>query len=146
MTHAGCHTASIAPRSVLVSSTVGETNNDRLVRRFPKLGGTGGIWKAVSKLLPESKQRYGRTATAVDPHNRTVSFSDGSCIRYDTLLSTLPLDTLLRWCNKTEWADGLQHSSSHIVGIGIRGISPHGAKCWLYYPENDCPFYRSASL
>ena len=33
-------------------------------------------------------------------------------------------------------------SSSHIVGIGIRGQCPHGLKCWLYYPEDNCPFYR----
>jgi hypothetical protein len=31
---------------------------------------------------------------------------------------------------------------SHIVGIGIRGVNPHDTKCWLYYPEDDCPFYR----
>ena len=34
-------------------------------------------------------------------------------------------------------------SSSHIVGIGLRGECPHGLKCWLYYPEDDCPFYRT---
>ena len=33
-------------------------------------------------------------------------------------------------------------SSSHIVGLGIRGQCPHGLKCWLYFPEDDCPFYR----
>ena len=33
-------------------------------------------------------------------------------------------------------------SSSHILGIGIRGECPHGLKCWLYYPEDNCPFYR----
>lgn len=33
-------------------------------------------------------------------------------------------------------------SSSHIIGIGIRGNCPHGLKCWLYYPEDNCPFYR----
>ena len=38
---------------------------------------------------------------------------------------------------------GLTHSSSHIVGIGIRGACPHGLKCWLYFPEDDCPFYRT---
>ena len=31
---------------------------------------------------------------------------------------------------------------SHIIGIGIRGVNPHDTKCWLYYPEDDCPFYR----
>ena len=34
-------------------------------------------------------------------------------------------------------------SSSHIVGLGIRGQCPHGLKCWLYFPEDDCPFYRT---
>ena len=34
------------------------------------------------------------------------------------------------------------YSSSHIIGIGVRGHSPHDTKCWLYFPEDDCPFYR----
>ena len=34
-------------------------------------------------------------------------------------------------------------SSSHIVGIGLRGYCPHGLKCWLYFPEDNCPFYRT---
>ena len=34
-------------------------------------------------------------------------------------------------------------SSSHIIGLGIRGECPHGLKCWLYFPEDDCPFYRT---
>jgi hypothetical protein len=21
--------------------------------------------------------------------------------------------------------------------------SPHGSKCWLYFPEGDCPYYRA---
>jgi hypothetical protein len=39
-------------------------------------------------------------------------------------------------------ASSLHYSSSHIVGIGIRGVNPHDLKCWLYYPEDNCPFYR----
>ena len=34
-------------------------------------------------------------------------------------------------------------SASHIIGIGMRGKCPHGLKCWLYFPEDDCPFYRT---
>ncbi len=37
---------------------------------------------------------------------------------------------------------GLFHSSSHIIGLGIRGTHPHGDKCWQYFPEDNCPFYR----
>ncbi len=29
------------------------------------------------------------------------------------------------------------------MGLVIRGECPHGSKCWLYYPEADCPFYRA---
>lgn len=57
-------------------------------------------------------------------------------------ISTLPLDIMLTWLGKEEWAKQLQHSSSHIVGVGIRGECPHGLKCWLYFPEDNCPFYR----
>ena len=36
-------------------------------------------------------------------------------------------------------------SSTHVIGIGIRGSLPPriGDKCWLYFPEDDCPFYRA---
>lgn len=96
----------------------------------------------MSKLLPADQQRYNTTATAIDVDARRVTFADGSVIFYDALLSTMPLDTTLRWCGKGDWAAGLQHSSSHIIGLGLRGVSPHALKCWLYFPEDDCPFYR----
>ena len=87
-------------------------------------------------------QRYKQTVVNFDKDAKVVTLSTGAKIAYNSLLSTLPLDTTLRWLGKAEWADGLQHSSSHIVGVGIRGASPHGLKCWLYYPESDCPYYR----
>ncbi len=46
------------------------------------------------------------------------------------------------WQGKSEMGDGLVYSSTHVVGVGIRGAMPHGTKCWLYFPEDDCPFYR----
>ena len=58
------------------------------------------------------------------------------------LLSTIPLDITLTWLGREELAKKLVHSSSHIVGLGLRGTNPHGAKCWMYYPEDDCPYYR----
>lgn len=112
------------------------------VFRFPTSGGTGGIWKGVAKLLPDQNQRYNATATSIDKEQQIVTFSDGRKIAYEALISTVPLDITLRWMDKPLWADGLTHSSSHIVGIGIRGECPHGLKCWLYFPEDDCPFYR----
>jgi len=39
----------------------------------------------------------------------------------------------------------LFYSSTHIIGVGVRGERPSriGDKCWLYFPEPDCPFYRA---
>eukprot|EP00899_Mesostigma_viride_P028486 jgi/Mesvir1/8822/Mv02723-RA.1 len=115
------------------------------VFRFPKHGGSGGIWKKVSSLLPESRQRYGKDHAVVglDLEASTVTLANGAKIKYDNLLTTMPLDITLRMVGKDEWADGLMHSSSHIIGVGVRGHSPHDKKCWLYYPEDDCPFYRT---
>lgn len=115
------------------------------VFRFPTTGGTGGIWKGVAALLPAERQRYGPTqsVTGIDGEAKTVTFADGRRVAYDTLISTIPLDITLRWLGRPEQADGLQYSSTHVVGIGIRGACPHGLKCWLYFPEDDCPFYRT---
>ena len=98
----------------------------------------------MSECLPSAQQRFGCHAVGVNPDAKIVTFSDGKQIRYQALVSTIPLDTTLSWLGRHEWADGLHHSSSHIVGVGIRGTCPHGSKCWLYFPENDCPFYRYA--
>jgi protoporphyrinogen oxidase len=41
-------------------------------------------------------------------------------------------------------AAGLLHSSSNIVGIGLKGAPGPDLKkkCWMYFPESNCPFYR----
>lgn len=112
------------------------------VFRFPKEGGTGAIWTKVAKLLPADKQRYNTKVVALDLEGRTVTLDTGKKIKYEKLLTTMPLDLTLRMVGKPELAAELNYSSTHIVGIGLRGVNPHDLKCWLYYPEDDCPFYR----
>ena len=63
-------------------------------------------------------------------------------IKYDKLINTSPLDATLRMVGLTQLAARLKHSSTHVVGIGVRGSNPFDDKCWLYYPEDCCPFYR----
>jgi len=115
------------------------------VFRFPTQGGTGGIWKGVAKLLPAERQHYGPACAveAIDAAAKVVTLTGGKRVAYDSLISTIPLDITLRMLGKPEWADGLTHSSSHIIGVGVRGAVPHGKKCWLYFPEDNCPFYRA---
>ena len=112
------------------------------VFRFPQEGGTGAIWKKVANLLPEEKQIYSMTVISLDAKEKVVTFENGRKIQYNKLLSTIPLDITLNWLGRDDLANKLTYSSSHIIGLGLRGNSPHDTKCWLYYPEDDCPFYR----
>mmetsp|Transcript_18681 Transcript_18681/g.25763 ORF Transcript_18681/g.25763 Transcript_18681/m.25763 type:complete len:497 (+) Transcript_18681:67-1557(+) len=112
------------------------------VFRFPQEGGTGAIWTKVADLLPKDKQKYNMKMISLNPKTKQATFLDGSVIQYNKLLSTIPLDITLTWLGRKDLADRLTFSSSHIVGLGLRGSSPHGDKCWMYYPECDCPFYR----
>jgi len=112
------------------------------VFRFPHHGGTGAIWKGVANLLPQDKMRFKKKMTNLDPAKKVITFSDGTEIGYDKLISTAPLDLTLTMLGRSDLANRLTYSSSHIIGLGLRGNNPHDTKCWLYYPEDNCPFYR----
>ncbi len=49
-----------------------------------------------------------------------------------------------------ETAAKLKHSSGYMVGIGLRSRTPGGGtpdtKSWMYFPEENCPFYRVTYL
>src|SRR5207253_11468887 len=79
---------------------------------------------------------------------KEATFADGSRVRYDRLLTTIPLDTLVSATDLARRlapaARDLRFSSTHVIGIGVHGSAPPhlAGKCWMYFPENDCPFYR----
>lgn len=118
------------------------------VFHFPKHGGTGAIWRACAGRLPEEKTHFKTAVQRIDLASHQVQTVDGRLWNYDALVSTVPLTELLRLTGRTELANtaerGLKHSSSNIVGIGLKGKTPEHlkTKCWMYFPEADCPFYR----
>jgi protoporphyrinogen oxidase len=117
--------------------------------RFPLYGGTGAIWTALAARLPQDRLRFASAVAAIDPDAKQVTLHGGERIDYDVLISTMPADALLRLlCGRpgiTSEADQYVHSSSHIVGVGLRGAPPAflGTKCWIYFPEESVPFYRA---
>lgn len=117
--------------------------------RFPRRGGTGAVWEAVADLVGRDKIRLRSPVTAVSARRRTVTLSDGSGHRYDALLNTMPLDRFAAMVSELSpevkrRACGLKHSSTHVVGVGLAGRPKEelADKCWIYFPEDDCPFYR----
>lgn len=118
--------------------------------RFPAHGGTGAIWIGVANTLPKEKTYFGPhgRVAQVNAEAKTVIMADGSKLRYRKLISTMAIDQLAeRMQNKklVDLSKRLYYSTTHVIGVGIRGERPEriGDKCWLYFPEDNCPFYRA---
>ena len=117
--------------------------------KFPKYGGTGAIWRALAKQIGNDSVRYGTRIRSID-HKRKIATADGGeHLAYDQILSTMPLDVLATTLDPIldpvmEAAPKLLHSHTHVVGIGLTGEmpAPLTKKCWMYFPEDNCPFYR----
>ena len=119
--------------------------------RFPKTGGTGAVWKRLAALIERRMPRhmhFQHPVARVDTAAHRVTFADGASLTYRHLISTMPLDALIERSDLAsayrEDASRLRHSSTHIVGIGLHGQAPASiaGKSWMYYPEDNCPFYR----
>lgn len=116
--------------------------------QFPRRGGTGAIWRACARQLPQPKLVYNASIARVDLDRHEVVTTDGRMFCYDELISTLPLNELVRLSGQIQFESlakrGLHYSSSNIFGLGLRGRpTPElAAKCWMYFPEDNCPFYR----
>jgi protoporphyrinogen oxidase len=117
--------------------------------QFPKYGGTGAIWQACTRKLPSQNVVFGSKVKHIDLMNKKCIMQDGLVYRYEHLISTMPLTELIEASGQNQLQKtaekGLLHSSSNIIGIGLNGKPSEGlsTKNWIYFPEDDCPFYRA---
>jgi len=144
---------------VLETDDFGWGPNNRF--KFPLKGGTGEFYRRFGPVLgltqdgregPASHVRLNKTVATIDVDAKVVTLTDGSREPYDVLVSTMPLDVLCRDVLRGDVPDHIRrtaarllHSSGHMVGIGIRRPCP-STKSWMYYPEDNCPFYRVTYL
>lgn len=116
--------------------------------RFPANGGTGQIWRTLAGRLPEGVFQPNRRCVRIDTARRILFCEDGSQEHYDRLISTIPLDVLLSLADFESLKPCIaqfRYSTVHVVGIGLKGAPPPHlqTKCWMYFPEDNCPFYRA---
>ncbi len=137
-----------AVRSVLGGhDDVGWGPNNRFV--FPATGGTGEIYRRLAERLRDHI-RYGEQVVEVDPDRRTVRVASGRCFRYDSLVSTMPLDLLVRALANCPPQIGaaatrLRHNGVYMVGVGYE-TPLADEKSWMYFPLADAPFYRATNF
>jgi protoporphyrinogen oxidase len=136
-------------QNVILQKTAGNWGPNATFR-FPARDGTGGIWIAVANTIPKEKKRFGKKGTVkkVNADKKQVLMEDGTTIHYQRLVSTMAVDALVESMEDQKLVDlskDLFFSSTHVIGVGVRGSRPEriGDKCWLYFPEDNCPFYRA---
>ncbi|CAK7207534.1 hypothetical protein SEUCBS139899_010344 [Sporothrix eucalyptigena] len=136
-------------RNVVLNKVAGNWGPNATFR-FPARDGTGGIWIAVADTLPKEKKVFGKKGevTKVNADKKIVTLADGTTIGYGKLVNTMAVDKFVEKMEDRELVDlskGLFYSSTHVIGVGLRGERPEriGDKCWLYFPEDNCPFYRA---
>jgi protoporphyrinogen oxidase len=119
--------------------------------KFPLFGGTGEFYRRFAKPL-EGHYQLNKSVDFINLKKKEIRFKDGEIVKYDILISAMPLDKL---CNDMLNGDvpreikkataSLRHSGGYMVGIGIKQPCP-STKSWMYFPEDNCPFYRVTYL
>jgi protoporphyrinogen oxidase len=119
--------------------------------KFPLFGGTGEFYRRFAAPL-EGHVNLNKAVDFINLLKKEVRFKDGQIVKYDHLISAMPLDKL---CNDVlngevpreikKATGGLRHSGGYMVGVGIKQPCP-STKSWMYFPESNCPFYRVTYL
>src|SRR3954471_8327312 len=120
--------------------------------KFPLYGGTGEFYRRFGPAIGEEHYTLNKKVDFINIAKKQVRFSDGEVVSYDKLITAMPLDKL---CNDVingempreikKAAAGLKHSGGYMVGVGIKQPCP-STKSWMYFPEDNCPFYRVTYL
>jgi UDP-galactopyranose mutase len=113
--------------------------------RYPKGSeGYGAVGKALKKHSGQLFFQY--RAMRLNAARQELTFSNGTRVRYQTLINTIPLPDLIRICEDApehvRIASGKLRTNSILVvnlGIGHPNISD---KHWVHFPEKDVSFFR----
>ena len=118
---------------------------------YPLEGGFGGLASAVARTLDPDCLHLRQTVAAIDVRKRVVTLRGGVEVHYENLVSTLPLPLLLRLIGDS--APGFLRAAMgrflrnrvFVIGLGVQGTCP-SSKHWVYFPEQQYPFYRLTFL
>lgn len=117
---------------------------------YPIEGGIEALPKAFLRYIPEQRIWLNATVTSIDGLRHEVNLADGRRLRYEWLISTIPLPTLIRLLGESvpsevrTAAAGLKHNIVHTVNIGLEGteLGLDRPMHWIYFPEDTTIFHR----
>jgi protoporphyrinogen oxidase len=92
------------------------------------------------------KAECGRRVTSIDTSKRTATVQNVGVVRYDELISTLPIPVLIKQLvhapgKLQRLASQLVYNRVVTVNIGAKRARTHGVH-WVYVPDESVPFQR----
>lgn len=113
---------------------------------YPKQGGIQ-FWLDKLREKLHNQPQCGFEAQSIDPVKKVVTFSNGHQQQYDQLISTMPLDEIIKKTKEPPHSfiktaiSKLKCNSVVNINLGIEREKLTD-KHWIYFPEKKYPFYR----
>lgn len=105
-------------------------------------GGAEVYVKSIVKKLDPGSIRVCADVKTIDPVNHCVTLSSGEIIKYDRLISTIPLPVLLSKCNIDCNHNAFSWNQVLVFNLGFDKKSYNITDHWIYFPNKDLSFYR----
>lgn len=106
--------------------------------RYP----TAGLDALVQALARQGDIRLGRRVAAIDPAAREIHLANEEHLPYDCVVSTLPLDAMLRLTQLSVNAEPGIRTSVLVLNIGGRKGESIPRDHWVYIPASRAGFHR----
>jgi protoporphyrinogen oxidase len=101
-----------------------------------------GLGTLAKRMAQRCSVHFGKRAERIDVNARVVHFADGSAAKYSRLLTTLPLDVMLKLTGLSTSHRADPYTSVLVVNVG----AGKGAACpqdhWVYVPTSRSGFHR----
>ena len=100
-----------------------------------------GLDAVINKMAGRCRVDYDKEVVRIDVNRRKLFFRDGSSVKYNTLVSTLPLDKMVKMAALTVGRPD-PYTSVLVINVGAK----KGVKCpgchWQYVPASKAGFHR----
>lgn len=102
----------------------------------------GGLNLLTQRITAKCDLRYGKRLVKINPTDKEIIFADGDTVVFDTLISTVPLGTMIEMAGIDLGVKADPYTSVLVLNIG----ASCGDKCphdhWLYTPVTCSGFHR----
>jgi protoporphyrinogen oxidase len=118
---------------------------------YPRTGGIETFAKAIARGLPAERVRLQTRPVSIDLQAKTALLSDGETVKWQRLLSSVPLPDLVAILvgvpdDVRAACARLRCTSLRYMNLGIARPAVLDDIQWLYVPEPRYPFYRIGSF